>query len=298
MGKKSNLIHQAHIQLNKQKKFGESKYKAKKEAKSKGESAKTIRGIYSSTTYNSYMKVCKQFISYIIANHREVKKFADCKKYVPEFLHDKEVKGASAWTLSQYGSALASAYNCRKNDFDFDYPARSRADIKRCRGITSSDYRHPEERWDTAKMILKATGCRRTEALRLRKEDFREAEDGNLEVFKRGKGGIERWCLVNPNYTNEIKEYLKTAETHLVNGEDRLFLKAELPKGSIHDMRADYAKDLYEYFENRGDVATGKIYHCKKDMKGRSFDKGILAAVSYNLQHSRDNVVVSNYLWK
>lgn len=77
-----------------------------------------------------------------------------------------------------------------------------------------------------------------------------------------------------------------------------MFLKAELPKGAIHDLRADYAKDLYAYFDSRGDVATGEIYHCKKDMIGHSYDKGILQAVSYNLQHSRNNVVVSNYLWK
>ena len=95
-----------------------------------------------------------------------------------------------------------------------------------------------------------------------------------------------------------LREYLKTAETHPVSGENRLFLKAQLPSGSIHDMRADYARDLYQYFEDRGDVATGKIYHCKGDMLGRSFDKGILSAVSYNLQHSRDNVVVNHYLWK
>ncbi len=298
MGKKSNITHQCLKELNKQKKFGESKFEAKQAARKAGENSATVRGIYSTVTFYSYVRVCKQFIAETIASHKEVKTFKDCKKYVPEFLQDKEDKGLSAWTLAQYGSALASAYNCRKNDFGYDYPVRHRADIKRCRGVSSSDYRHPEERWDTAKMVLKATGCRRTEALRLRKEDFREAPDGNLEVFKRGKGGIERWCLVNPKYAEELREYLKTAETYPVSGENRLFLKAQLPSGSIHDMRADYARDLYQYFEDRGDVATGKIYHCKGDMLGRSFDKGILSAVSYNLQHSRDNVVVNHYLWK
>mgnify|MGYP006990148453 CR=1 FL=1 len=51
------------------------------------------------------------------------------------------------------------------NDFGYNYPVRHRANIKRCRGVNSSDYRSPEERWDTAKMVLKATGCRRTEVL-------------------------------------------------------------------------------------------------------------------------------------
>lgn len=297
MGKKSNITHQCLKELNKQKKFGESKFNAKQAARQSGEKV-VVRGIYSTATYNSYVKVCKQFITETLANHKEIKNFADCRQYVAEFLQSKEEKGVSAWTLGMYGSALASAYDCGKRDFDYNYPVRSRANIKRCRGVSSSNYRHPEEKWDTAKLILKATGCRRKEALRLRKEDFRETNGGNLEVYKRGKGGIERWCLVNPKYTEQLREYLKTAETHPVSGENRLFLKAQLPQGSIHDMRADYARDLYQYFEDRGDVATGKIYHCRGDMLGRSFDKGILSAVSYNLQHSRDNVVVNHYLWK
>lgn len=147
-----------------------------------------------------------------------------------------------------------------KNDFGVQLPTRSRANVIRCRGINSSDYRYPEERWDTIKMVLKATGCRRMEVLRLRREDFRTNKDGNLEVYKRGKGGIERWCLVNPKYTDQIKEWYRTTPSYKIDGEDRLVLKSELPRGAIHDLRADYARDLYEYFEARGDVETGEIY--------------------------------------
>ncbi|MCI9200326.1 MAG: hypothetical protein HFI03_07890 [Lachnospiraceae bacterium] len=301
MGKRSNITHQALQNLQKQTKYGESKYEAKKkarqEAKEKGEYFREVRGIYSTTTYESYKKVCKQFVATVVKEHKEVKNFNDCRKYVEEFLQDKIDKGCSAWTVSQYGSALACAYDCRKNDFDIVYPTRSRADIKRCRGINSSDYRYPEEKYDTIKMVLKATGCRRMEVLRLRREDFRERPDGTMEVFKRGKGGIEKWCLVNPRYTDEIKDWVRTTETYRIDGEDRLVLKAELPTGSIHDCRADYAADLYRYFEKRGDVETGEIYYCKKDLAGVSFDKGILEEISYNLQHSRNNVVVT-YLWK
>ena len=134
--------------------------------------------------------------------------------------------------------------------------------------------------------------------MRLRKEDFRERSDGNLEVYKRGKGGIERWCLVNPQYSDQVREIVRSAETHNFNGEDRILLKSDLPKSSIHDLRADYARDLYDFFESRGDVATGKIYYCKKEHVGYSYDKGILKEVSENLQHSRPSVVASNYLWK
>ena len=150
-------------------------------------------------------------------------------------------------------------------------------------------------------MLLKATGCRRKEMLRLRKEDFREQvkdgqKTGNLEVYKRGKGGLERWCLVNPNYTQEVKDFLEHATTHKAAGEDRLIRKSDMPETEVHSYRADYARDLYDYFESQG-YASGKMYHCRKEMAGVVYDKGLLEEVSYHLQHHRNNVVIS-YLWK
>lgn len=298
MGKKSNITHQTIKELNKECKFGQSKYHAKEEARAKGENPALVSGIYSQSTYNSYLKVNKQFIKDTLSFHREVKNIEHCKKYVNEFLERKEEAGCSAWTLHQYGSALAKTFHCSKNDFGYEYPSRNRADIKRCRGTSSSDHQSPEEKYAVGKLLVKATGCRRAEALRLRKEDFRDREDGNLEVFKRGKHGIERWCLVNPKYATKVREIVRTAETHNFNGEDRILLKSDLPKSSIHDLRADYARDLYDFFENRGDVANGKILYCKKELVGHSYDKGILKEVSYNLQHTRPSIVASNYLWK
>lgn len=298
MGKRSNITHQMIKELHKECKFGQSKYQAKEEAKARGENPALVTGIYSQSTYNSYLKVNKQFIDYAIRNHREVKGLVACQKYVKEFLERKEESGASAWTLNQYGSALAKTYHCSKNDFGYDYPSRNRADIKRSRGTSSSDHQSPEEKYVLGKTLVKATGCRRAEAMRLRKEDFREREDGNLEVYKRGKHGIERWCLVNPKYTEQVRDIVSTKETLKIDGENRLLLKSDLPRSSIHDLRADYARDLYDFFDNRGDVANGNIYYCKKELVGHSYDKGILKEVSYNLQHTRPNVVANNYLWK
>ena len=73
MGKRSNITHQALQNLQKQTKYGESKYEAKKkarqEAKEKGEYFREVRGIYSTTTYESYKKVCKQFVATIVKEH-------------------------------------------------------------------------------------------------------------------------------------------------------------------------------------------------------------------------------------
>ena len=112
MGKKSNITHQMIKELNKECKFGQSKHQAKEEAKARGENPALVSGIYSQSTYNSYLKVNKQFISDTIRSHREVKSILGCKKYVREFLEKKEEAGVSAWTLNQYGSALAKTFHC------------------------------------------------------------------------------------------------------------------------------------------------------------------------------------------
>ena len=56
-----------------------------------------------------------------------------------------------------------------------------------------------------------------------------------------------------------------------------------------------YACDLYQYFLKNG-YASGEIYHCRKELAGYFYDKGILKEVSYNLQHSRMDIVIT-YLW-
>ena len=48
--------------------------KEKEEAKRSGQKAEPIRGIYSTATYQSYSKLCKQFIDFVLKEHgNEVK---------------------------------------------------------------------------------------------------------------------------------------------------------------------------------------------------------------------------------
>lgn len=84
----------------------------------------------------------------------------------------------------------------------------------------------------------------------------------------------------------------------VTGGKRRLLPLQALPKDmSLHYLRAQYAQDLYHYFEGQ-DAASGKLYHCRKDRVGDVYDKGILMAVSQNLGHSRCDVVVSHYLYE
>lgn len=305
MSKKGMLVHGYKCALKSQTKFGESKHKAKINAKEEcckqSKPYRPIHGIYSTSTLQNYNGVCNRFVQWIMENHRnEVKNYPDCKRFAAEWLAEKETEGLSAWSLNLYGSALASSFGgISKNELGYSFPMRERKNIVRNRNDDLTG-EYATERQRNAYTMLKATGCRRREILRLRKEDFRRQikdgrETGCLEVYKRGKGGIERWCLVNPLYTEFVKGFLGTAKTYSVAGEERLFQKNDIPKNGIHSTRAVYACDLYKHFEQLG-CASGEIYHCRKELAGYKYDKGILDEVSYNLQHSRDSVVIT-YLW-
>lgn len=307
MGKKSNLIHEYKANLKKQTRYGMSKHKdkiiQKEECRKSNTSYQQPKGIYSTSTYNSYDETCRSFVIWIMQNHsKEVKNYMDCQQFAAEWLKSKEDAGLSAWSLNMYGSALACSFGgISKSELGYTFPKRERKDIKRNRN-NDLNKRYPRIAQRNAVEMFKATGCRRTELLRLRKEDFRKQideqgqETGCLEVFKRGKGGIERWCLVNPNYAEFVTDFLENAKAYKHSNEMRLFNKVDVPTDGVHGYRAVYAYDLYNYYEEMG-FSTGDIYYCRKELVGVTFDKGILEKVSYDLQHSRNNVVIS-YLWQ
>ncbi len=293
-------------EIKKECKFNQSKHDAKQKAKQEAlqnhENYKQVKGIYSTRTYNDYCESLRIFTNYIVKNHSEVKDIEGCKKYIPEYVNHLRDKGLSEWTIHKYCYALRSAYHCEISDLNITLGERRRADVIRCRDADESPERN-NEKYENMIMLIKATGCRRTEVLRLRKEDFRERTDkdgnktGELEVYKRGKNGIERWCLVNPIYADSVKQYISNHYTTTIAGEERLFRKADIPKNMpVHDLRSDYSCDLYKYYEEKG-FANGEVYACRRELKGYKYDKGILRKVSNDLQHSRDNVVI-NYLFK
>lgn len=306
MSRKSKLQHQYIMELKKECKFGQSKNQAKQKAREQAaqtnEKFKQVKGIYSYKSYNDYVKSLNTFTNWVCKNHSEVKNIEQAKRYVPEYIDGLRLRGLSEWTIHAYAYSLVSAYHCEISDLGITLGTRSRADVIRNRDAADSALRN-DERYEKVVDLAKATGCRRMELLRLRKEDFRERTDcngnkmGEMEVYKRGKGGIERWCMVSPAYNEFVKDFIKNAPTYSFNGEERLLKKSDLPgRLPIHDCRSDYACALYNYYEEQG-RASGEIYSCRKDLKGWHYDKGILEAVSYDLQHSRNSIVI-DYLWK
>lgn len=279
-----------------------AKIMAKEECKKYNKSYEQPKGIFSTKTYKNYKEICNSFVLWIVENHKnDVSNYNGCFKYAAEWLREKEENGLSAWTLNLYGSALASSFGgLSKSEIGYQFPPRERKDIKRNRGDELNKKYFTQGQKDAVKMLI-ATGCRRMEILRLRDEDFREQTDsdgnptGCLEVLKRGKNKISRWCLVSPEHSDFVREFLQNAKTYSYSGEKRLFKKCDIPTCGIHSARAVYAKALYEYYESKG-YSSGKIYFCRKELSGHSFDKGILEKVSFDLQHSRNSIVIQ-YLW-
>ena len=300
-GKKSNFVHQFKHSLQKQTRYGESKHelkqKAREHAKTTGEPYQPIRGIFSTQTYKDYCNVCEQFSNYVIKNHPNCKNFYQARDYVEEWLEEKNQKGLSAWTLHLYGSALASAYNCQIKDFSFEFPRRERGNITRCRDENGSDYRNTNPRFADVKDFVRGTGARRIGLMRLTKDDIRQRSDGLYEVHLREKNNMERWAIVHPSYQETVLRLFETSKSYKSpNGEVRLFRKTDIPPGSIHDLRAEYASNMYQYFEEH-ELGNGILYHCRKDLAGTSYDKGLMQLVSEQLGHHRLDVVTS-YLYK
>lgn len=302
MSKKNNLIHECICSLKKQERYGQSKFEDKKEAakkaKEEGREFKNVQGIYSFNTMKTYEKNCKQFIKWCLQEHKsEIKHYSDCKKFTKEYLQNEIDRGLSAWTIHTKASAICSSYNIRLEDLDIKLPARLREDITRTRGYDSSKYKDIDERYRDIKDFIRATGCRRDELLSLRKEDIKFSKSGkNIYIYKRGKGGVKNWTLVNPKHNTLVKEMFDKSPGYRTGGEIRIFRSNEIPTSAIHDLRADYAMDMYNLFKKNG-YATGEKYYCRKERVGDSFDRGILEKISENLGHHRIDVVVNNYLY-
>ena len=132
-------------------------------------------------------------------------------------------------------------------------------------------------------------------------DDLIQQMDGHYAVHLREKGGKERLAPVLPRYEAEVREIFAryTAAGGVVTGgKQRLLPLTAMPKNmALHRYRAQYAKALYTLYEAQG-KASGKLYFCRCDRKGVTYDKGLLSLVSLALGHGKERygVVVSHYL--
>ncbi len=301
-GKEKKWLEAAFAHLNRIDCRGQSKYAVKKQMRDH-ESGKYPKGIYSSSTYNTYAKHTLHFIQWALQVHPEIRKFNGAKSLVAEYLNRQIVAGLSVSTVHTRQFSLAAAFLCDSSDFGFVCPKRERKIITRSRSTAVEDTNHALSKEDAVlERFLVGTGCRRIEALRLRSSDLHRNLDGSYTVYLRGKGGKKRLAPVLPGYEQDVQAFFArpTVACPTKHGmEQRIFSKSELGHWDIHARRAQYASKLYQYYDAQIPLSPEeRIYHCRKDMKGLSFRKSVLLRVSRALGHNRCDVVVSHYLYR
>lgn len=300
------LTHEVIAALIKCDRRGQSKHAAKQAARAEAQRTRTsytqITGLYATSSYATYQKQALTALRWI-ADRYGCKRIDECRPYLPAYFAEMQTRGLSAWTIRTRVYALCSVYDADYTTlFGVDrLPARHRADIMRGRQMSAADARHNTPEQQAVRTIARACGARRGGILGLTAEDL-IARNGHLYVHLREKGGKEREAIVLPAYKAAVQEifaaYAGNSKAAATGGKQRLFSRSALPKDMpLHYLRAQYAQDLYCYYEAQG-AASGRLYHCRADRKGKFYDKGVLMAVSHNLGHSRCDVVVSHYLYK
>lgn len=292
-----------------------------KQAKATGEH------IYSYETLRSYIKQACYFADYC-KEHHKAKTLQDCRQYVDEFLQYDIDRGLSASTIKLRASALAKLYGCSSTEF-IKTPARRRADITRSRGEKVRDKHFSEK--NNAELInfCRGTGCRRnvlekltgadlihrrtleqemkdlkaiarmrtlTEAdqtrLKMLKETLEEFRDQDYFIHHRkDKGGKYRFAPIIGEHKQEIIDRMKSTAP------DRKVWEHVSGNADIHGYRADYATAIYNmYARPLSELSPDQLYICRRDLRGKAYDREAMLITSKALGHNRRSVIAGHYL--
>lgn len=285
--KRKSMKWQAEHALLKKLCIGESRHKAKEEAKKEGK--KTPDGIYSWSTFNSYKKHCLQFVEWA-KTEKNCKTIEAAKEYIQEYLDMRVEDGLSAWTVHLDCSAIMKMYGVSAVDMGIRVPERKRVDIKRSRNECEHDRHISEERHKNIIDFCKGTGLRRHELEFLKPENILCINGKVYVEVMQGKGGKHRIVEVLQEYSEHVLQY-KELNT------ERVFEK--VPQNiDVHSYRAWFACLWYQRLERPLETLNARQkYYCRGDMAGAVYDRQAMIKVSKLLGHNRINVIASNYLW-
>ena len=279
MGRKNKTYHkdlreQAYEKLVGMQSFGESKRQAILDGTEKNKR-------FSYSTYSTYWKHTKYFISWLSIHYPECTTLKTAKKYVNEWLEfrvssvNRSGEPLSAWTIQTEAAALNKLFQIDKSDPNrFQPPARNRADIRRSRTEVRQD-RH-FSKTNNAELIefCQGTGCRRAVLEKLEGRDLWTREQMEYDVSrlerKESLTEKERHHLAALREALQIfpseKEFLHHRQDKngkfrfapiIGNKRDQIIKRIEstaprekvwkhVPKNmDVHSYRAEYATNLY-----------------------------------------------------
>lgn len=295
------------------KRFGQSKYEAKKEQRAadeflgKKKNSLRVVGIYSKSTCDTYKKYALNFATWERQKHPE-KEFKILynipKEHVGEWLRKGISMGESGYTTRLKGAALAKIFGCEINAFGVKMPSKKgdRLYIKRSRYEVKNDRHFSIKNNQDIINFCRATGLRRSELEQLRPEQIKYNEHNNLIIDLKSdksyrvttKGGRGR--IVHPikRLWSVVLEAKRKAQGL---GQTVVFQKVHGAM-DVHSYRREFALNKYEEVicEFKNESKDIKLDYICRDGSGRRFNRAALRITSENLGHSRLDVVVKNYL--
>lgn len=259
MAKRPSLGHQFHQQLEKKKRIGESRHKAK-------EQGVAHDGIYSYKTYDAYKNASKQFAKWIKSEFSEVKYLSEinrdmCKKYIKH----REQSGCSAYTYSQDMAMISKILDISLTKKECDVATRKMSNI--IKNKIDNGFRTNSGAIET---ILRGTGLRRNELANLKVENLliEDNKVTGISIRKGAKGGKNRNVQVRREYQESIYKLIEGLES------DSMVINERIPKElQAHRYRAEYAKNMYIELQELG----------RED---------ILQDLTENMGHNRKSVLV------
>ena len=284
MGHKNNksMVRQVQERLEEQLRIGQSKYAAQQ-----AEHTQHPEGIFSYSTFRTYMKHCNYFAAWAKEQHG-CRTLEAARPYVDEWLLSRS--GLSASTVKMEASALAKLYGCSTGDF-VETRSRHRADITRSRGDAVRDRHFSTEKNAELIIFCRCTGLRRAELEALRPDQLRQREDGSFALEIKGKGGRVRLAPIVGT-----QEQVKAVVDRVQAAEGRVWGKVH-SGADIHAYRAEYATKVYEQHARPVDeIPREDAYHCRGDLKGVVYDKAAMEVASEALGHSRISVIAGHYI--
>lgn len=266
---------------------GRSKFQDKKDGISN-------KFIYSSSTYQTYKRESKLFISWLEKEHPEISQLKDAEQYVNQYLEYLIKEDYSPWSVSTKKAALSKIFQVPAGTF-IQTPTRERAKIKRSRYQSSLDKNISKETEEYYSKITSATGLRRAELLKITGDALYE-KDGKfyIKIEKGTKGGRPRVAEVIGKDDAETQEIV-----NLFKEKGKLRVVSSVPKHlDNHYYRGQYAKRAYNrYARPEKFIPQGKKYIMRKDRAGEVLDRDAMLITSRYLGHNRVDVIAQSYLY-
>ena len=235
MSKRPSLGHQFWQQLESKKAIGESRHKAKLDAKEQGGK---VEGIYSYNTYGAYKQASKTFCAWVKKEFPEVKSLNQIDKDICAMYIRHRAESCSAYTYSQ---DIAMLNKCLDVGISKEYCGVSK------RSLSNITNNRSDNGFKTSsgaiESILKGTGLRRNELVKLRVENLliNENKVVGVRVKTGSKGGRPRDVEVRREFQEPIYKLIEGLDSR------SKVINDKIPKElQTHRLRAEYAQNMYK----------------------------------------------------